>query len=405
MEFGGGGGGFDPSSFISRMDRNGNGNIDPDEMEGPARFMLERMARNNPNIDMSKPIPITAITEAMSSFRRDRGEGGGGWGGDSPWGGNGGEENMTLEERVLVPGFGVKKELTPIPGFGSNPFKFNVKVEEQDLRDAGERIQRYDRNRDGTLDANELREGRWGDDPMTFDQNGDSKLTREELAVRSAKRRQNAATNPSNQRDNRSQASNVQQPRQDEEKDKAPNIFEKITSYRMADKDGNPKRPAGLPEWFVRKDADFDNQVSMKEFASKWTDDVIEDFNRADTNTDGLITTRECLAAVKRGYIPGSSGSDSSSSSSTSSSSSSGDTASSSSSGSSSKPTSGGSSADSRMREWVAKKIKSYDKNSDGKLDVDELRAYDAKMDFTAIDTNKDGLADVEELAAARARK
>ncbi len=34
MEFGGGGG-FDPSSFINRMDRNGNGNIDPDEMEGP----------------------------------------------------------------------------------------------------------------------------------------------------------------------------------------------------------------------------------------------------------------------------------------------------------------------------------------------------------------------------------
>ncbi len=258
MEFGGGGGGFDPSSFISRMDRNGNGNIDPDEMEGPARFMLERMARNNPNIDMSKPIPITAITDAMSAFRRDRGEGGGGWGGDSPWGGGGGEENMTLEERVLVPGFGVKKELAPIPGFGSNPFKFNVKVEEQDLRDAGERIQRYDRNRDGTLDANELREGRWGDDPMTFDQNGDGKLTREELAVRSAKRRQNSSSsNPSNQRDNRSQANNTQQPRQDAEKEKAPNPFEKITSYRMADKDGNPKRPAGLPRVFVRKDNRF----------------------------------------------------------------------------------------------------------------------------------------------------
>jgi Ca2+-binding EF-hand superfamily protein len=356
---------------------------------------------------MSKPIPITAITEAMSSFRRDRGEGGG-WGGDSPWGGNGGEEAMTLEERVLVPGFGVKKELAPVPGFGSNPFKFNVKVEEQDLRDAGERIQRYDRNRDGTLDANELREGRWGDDPMTFDQNGDSKLTREELAVRSAKRRQNSSSsNPGNQRDNRSQANNVQQPRQDAEKEKAPNPFEKITSYRMADKDGNPKRPAGLPEWFVRKDTDFDNQVSMKEFASKWTDDVIEDFNRADTNTDGLITTRECLAAIKRGYIPGTAGSDSGSSSSagsTASTNSSG-TTSSGTSGSTSKPTSGGSTAEARMRDWVAKKIKTFDKNNDGKLDVDELRAYDAKMDFSAIDTNKDGLADVEELAAARARK
>jgi hypothetical protein len=57
------------------------------------------------------------------------------------------------------------------------------------------------------------------------------------------------------------------------------------------------------------------------------------------------------------------------------------------------------------MRDWVAKKIKSYDKNNDGKLDVDELRAYDSKADFSAIDTNKDGLAEVDELAAARARK
>ena len=407
MEFGGGGGGFDPSSFISRMDRNGNGNIDPDEMEGPARFMLERMARNNPSIDISKPIPISAITEAMASFRRDRGEGGA-WGGDSPWGGSGGEESVSLEDRVLVPGFGVKRDLSPVPGFGANPFKFAIKVEEQDLREAAERIQRYDRNRDGTLDANEIREGRFSDDAMTFDQNGDGKLTRDELAVRYAKRRQNASSSSSsNQRDNRSQSGSMQPSRQESEEGSLPNLFEKITSYRMADKDGNPKRPAGLPEWFVRKDSDFDNQVSMKEFASKWTDDVIEDFRRADTNEDGLITTRECLAAVKRGYIPGTSSSSTSSSDMGSSSGSTATSSSGSPSGSVGSVTksSGSSTVDARMRDWVARKIKSYDKNGDGKLDVDELRAYDAKGDFSSIDTNKDGLADVDELAAARTRK
>lgn len=425
MMMGGGGmgggamGGFDPTSFLSRMDRNGNGSIDPDEMEGPARFMLERMARGNPNIDMSKPIPISAITEAISAARRG-GEGGGfgGWGGDSNWGGAN-DDSVSMAESVLVPGFGIKRELAPIPGFGSNPFKFNVKVEEQDLRDAEERIRRYDRNRDGMLDATELQAGRWGDDPMTFDQNGDGKLTREELAVRSAKRRLNAASSSSsNQRDNRSQANNGQQSRQDSDRKEMPNPFEKITSYRIADKDGNPKRPAGLPEWFIRKDEDGDNQVSMKEFATKWTDDVIEDFNRFDTNGDGLITTRECLAAVKLGFIPGSASSSSSSGRSSGSrsegsrsegsrsdSSSAASTATASGGTTSGGASSGGTSAaDARMRDWVAKKIQPFDKNGDGKLDVDELRAYDATLDFSSVDTDGDGLADVDELAAARKR-
>ncbi len=44
----GGGGGFDPTAFLGRMDTNGNGSLDPDEMQGPARFFLDRMAQNNP---------------------------------------------------------------------------------------------------------------------------------------------------------------------------------------------------------------------------------------------------------------------------------------------------------------------------------------------------------------------
>jgi serine/threonine protein kinase len=63
------------------------------------------------------------------------------------------------------------------------------------------------------------------------------------------------------------------------------------------------------------------------------------------------------------------------------------------------------STADARMREWVAKKIKSYDKNADGALDVDELKTYDANADMAVIDTNGDLRADIDELLRARARK
>jgi Ca2+-binding EF-hand superfamily protein len=422
---GGPGGGFDPSSFISRMDRNGNGNIDPEEMEGPARFMLERMARGNPKIDMSKPIPISAITDAMSAFRRDRESswGGSSWGGSS-WGGSSSEESSSSEVKVLVPGFGIKKELTPVPGFGSNPNQVAVKTEEQDLREADERISRYDRNRDGILDAEEIKEGRWSDDPMVFDQNADGKLTRDELAVRYAKRRMGSSSSTSSSgassssRDSRDRGGMTVDRRDSDKKEKEKefvNPFEKISSYRTTDRDGNPKRPTGLPEWFTRKDIDFDNQVSMREFASKWTSDVVEDFDRFDTNLDGFITAKECQIAVKKGYIPGASSSSSPSQSSSTDdktagpSSASGSSATtermgSPSSGSKS-PSSANSAIDDRMKEWVAKKIKPMDKDGNGKLDPAELKVYAADYDFATVDLNKDGLVDVDEIVIHRGKK
>ncbi|MCU0718524.1 MAG: protein kinase [Pirellula sp.] len=61
--------------------------------------------------------------------------------------------------------------------------------------------------------------------------------------------------------------------------------------------------------------------------------------------------------------------------------------------------------SEARMREWVAKKIKAHDKNADGALDFNELKAYDARAEMSLIDTNGDARADVDELVRARARK
>jgi Ca2+-binding EF-hand superfamily protein len=416
-------GGFDPSMFLGRMDRNGNGSIDPDEMEGPARFMIERMARSNPKIDMSKPIPLSAISEAFQAMR----SGGSSWGGSS-WGGSswGSSSSSTDDsvnvEKVLVPGFGIKKEKAPVPGFGSLSKQESIRVEEQDLREADDRMQRYDRNRDGVLDEAEIRDGRWSDSPMVYDKNGDGKLTREELAVRYAKRRMSSSNDSSSypQRDSRDSSrdgrdrdrsgSGGNDRGNKDEKKEASNPYEKTASYRLFDKEGNAKKPTGLPEWFTRNDVNNDNQVSMQEFIKKLTNDAIEDFNRFDSNQDGFITAKECLAAAKKGYIPGSLGSVASSSSSSS--------PSSGSSGESkpadSKPTASTASApsaagappmDARMKEWVAGRLKRYDKDGNGKLDPEELKAYDGKVDFAAIDLNKDGLVDVDEMYAERMKK
>ncbi len=70
---GGGGGGFQgsgsengrTSDLVRRLDSNGNNMIDPDESQGPGGFILQRLAQNNPKIDLTKPIPIDVLITEM----------------------------------------------------------------------------------------------------------------------------------------------------------------------------------------------------------------------------------------------------------------------------------------------------------------------------------------------------
>ena len=52
-----------------------------------------------------------------------------------------------------------------------------------------------------------------------------------------------------------------------------------------------------LPDWFLEKDVNGDGQVDMAEYASEWTPDLVDEFNRYDLNHDGIITAAECLKA------------------------------------------------------------------------------------------------------------
>jgi len=81
----GGRGGFNPEDFFTRLDRNSNGQLDPDELQNsPMRRMFEAGGR-----DLSKPITKQEFTEmtnqAMQRFRgMGRGGGPGGPGGGPP---------------------------------------------------------------------------------------------------------------------------------------------------------------------------------------------------------------------------------------------------------------------------------------------------------------------------------
>ena len=389
-------GGFDPSSFLSRMDTNGNGMLDPDEAQGPARFMLDRMARSNPKIDISKPIPMSLLTESFQQMRSGSSS--------SEYGSSYSDsENAIVEKNSLVPGFGKKAvEKVPVPGFGVGGEKANIAIDERDMREADDRMERYDKNKDGYLDENEIKEARLSGTPMQYDNNRDGKLSRQELAARQAARRLASGGQPESpsQRRDDSNSKKSRDKRVNEEelaKDK-PNLFEKRASFRVTDAEGKVPTAAGLPEWFTRNDVNTDSQVSMFEFSKKWTQDVIEDYSRFDSNEDGFITMKECLVAVKKGFIPGGTSSTASVA-----------VASTAEVASSSTPQTPNPSIAppndkvAAMRTWAAPRLKKEDIDGNGFLSPEEFKSTTIK--FADADINKDGRIDIDEYVAARMRK
>jgi Ca2+-binding EF-hand superfamily protein len=375
------------------MDTNGNGSIDPEEAQGPARFMLDRMARNNPKIDLSKPIPISVITEAFQQMRN----------GGSPGGGPGGDmndESVDAGPSTLVPTFGIKIDKAPPPGFGASGAKSAIKVEDRDLREAEDRVRRYDKNSDGMLDETELKEARWSEPPLQWDRNKDGKLSKQEVAARYARRREQRDTqDPNRQRGNEEARKGDKTANTEDSKTKA-HPFEKQASFRIGDSASGAAKPAGVPEWFTREDIDNDNQVSMKEFARKWDEATLEGFNKFDTNGDGYITVKEVLAGVKKGYLKGSSSGSSSGSSDGSTS-----TASTAPAGGTPSGNTGGSSgkADDSMREFARTRIEKADKDKNGFLTPDEFKERSAK--FSDVDTDGNGQISLDEYAAFRNKR
>ena len=189
-----------PLGFLQRLDANGNGMLEPDE-QGRARPFIERIAREVGGIDMNRPIRLSTLGEKIQQMQSgqtsnsrgssSRGSSSRGSSGPRDMQGNPLPAEASLES--LVPGFDFIEDVIPVPGFGAKAEYLNVPVQEADFTEAEQTIKRYDRNRNGILEADEIRNARWRDDPMKQDRNGDGKLTRSELAVRYSLRRTSEA--------------------------------------------------------------------------------------------------------------------------------------------------------------------------------------------------------------------
>lgn len=367
------GGGFDPAAMLKRFDTNNNNMIDPSESQGPAGMFLQRMAERIPGIDLSKPVPLEKLSEEFNKMR----------GGGSPSGDDGSSSD---EPSLLVPDFSLAEEPLFPEGFGSSSNLFSVRVEERDEKEAQDRLRRYDRDRDGQLNAEELRSGRWGDDPMQYDRNRDGKLSASELAVRYANRRvqdAEAKTTQSTQRGGWGRGggdNNGWQRSDDRQEEETADRFGDAKSYRLSGSSANSV--SGLPDFFARSDANGDGQVMMSEFSSSWNAETLAEFAKWDLNSDGIIIPRECIAALESGARVGGSSTSSSGSSSSS---------------------SDASGIGGTQIEWAKRQISKYDQNNDGVLTVKEWDKMLVKP--VGADANGDGTLTAEEYAAFRAAK
>ncbi|QDV64715.1 EF hand [Crateriforma conspicua] len=368
------GGGGGPSDFLSRLDRNGNGVLDPDEQQGPAQFLIGRLQREDSSIRPGSPIPISKVTSAFEKMR--------GGGGDSRDRRDSRSDpaNDAMEVELLVPGFDAVVEFDPILGFGPNAEMLAVPVSDADRREATERMQRYDRNKDGFLSSNEME--RFSGDPMAFDRNKDGKLSLDELAVRYARRRE--------AREDDQQRRDSDRRRSDDREDSEPvDRYDGRKSYRIIAGDGTD----GLPGWFIDRDGDKDGQVLMSEYTSEWTDAVVKEFNGWDRNGDGTITSDEARIGVERGPVSSGGGSPAPSSIASSSSSSS----------ATANATAGDVEVSDRDMAYAERIVKRYDANGDGVLVPSEYE--NMLMKPTGADTDRDGRVSIREYAESMARR
>ncbi|MCH8043345.1 MAG: hypothetical protein IID44_06460 [Planctomycetes bacterium] len=172
------------SEILRHADRNRNGTIEPHELQGGAGEHIKRLAREK-RIDLSRPVSIDQLARSLEGRRDDRRR-------------SSRSRSLATEDdygRALPPGFGsdadneVVAGLEPVLGFGNDAETYAVKIVDSDRRSAEERFRRYDSNHDGYLSSEELRRGRWSDDPLKYDRNRDGRLSKSEMAVRYAQRR------------------------------------------------------------------------------------------------------------------------------------------------------------------------------------------------------------------------
>jgi Ca2+-binding EF-hand superfamily protein len=284
------GGNWDPSGFLQRLDQNGSGTIEPDEMVGNSGRFIERLG-----FDRTQPIEIARITEKINQDRRVQ------------------SEQQSLQPRrggFTIPGFGISSDDATVPGFerprpsesrtpgfqaggtaetgGGDNGGDSPQLDERARARISERVadvmRRYDGNGDGVLDDEEIGRVPWSDpEPRQFDADRDGKLTATELAARYERRFTEGDRDNRGSRDRR---------RDDDDDDddgdrrrrRGNDDNNNGGENRSTSGSGNLAPAAGAPSTITRRSASLDERTV------RYVNDVFEKY---DANRDNFIDATE----------------------------------------------------------------------------------------------------------------
>ncbi|MCR9293746.1 MAG: proprotein convertase P-domain-containing protein [bacterium] len=316
---------------LDRLDRNQDGQIEPEEITPLARPYLERISKAR-RMSLNRTNDISDFQEAARIYHALQN-------------GISGRE-VRSEPNMELRGFRPDDDDVLIPEFGLSEVKYPYT--QDDLDEARRTIRRYDRDDDGYIDRREAARAEWTHrNPFESDLNKDNRLSKLELTQRYARRRlldsvsgeliQKAVRVGNGIEDSKRSDSSRESSswwrrggssywltasllgRFDENRNGRLEAGEaQALGISMGaidlDRDGELSRDelqsyttslqndagdpgAGLPGWFFELDKDRDGQVAMPEFATEWTATKLAEFNALDRNSDGLLTESEVLSA------------------------------------------------------------------------------------------------------------
>jgi len=346
MGRGGGGQTQRVETLLRQFDANGDGMISPDEVNGSRKAAFEKVVRRA-GLDPAGPVAVKALADALTQRGSGRAPPAQG---DTP----AKEADATKATASLVPGFGPPSQGASVLGFGppaeakpavassssssssprpattasspssgsssaasapspssSGPASSSPERGQVDgkIRKYAESLMRqYDKNKNGTLEKDEWMQmrGSWRD----ADTNGDGIITLDELTAKLGNFSQTRQPASSNSSSGSSPGSSSGSPPRSSSGNSPGSSSASSGSAASSASNNSAKKsyrflspherlPKGLPDWFLRKDADSDGQVTMAEYApGGWSESMAEEFAKYDLNNDGVVTPEECLKAA-----------------------------------------------------------------------------------------------------------
>ena len=319
---------------LEKLDRDQDGEVEPEEITPLARPYLEQITRAA-RMSLNRDNDIEDLQEAARRYYAAK---------NGSW-----DRRVRPQGESTVKPFGADDDQPLIPQFGLAEVKYPYTQDDLDFADRTMRS--HDRNQDGYIDRREARRERWTHrDPFDDDYNKDDRLSRLELAQRYARRRLlEDVTDELRQKEWRTNDRSPSYSRgRDDDDDRrrewwrrgssawlSSSVLERFDANRNGrlepheskeiglpvgqidlNLDGELSRDElqayleplqeeagqlteGIPGWFYELDENRDRQVSLSEFTVDWSEQKMQEFAALDLNNDGLLTTEEVASSQR----------------------------------------------------------------------------------------------------------